>query len=413
MRISAARDGGSARLELVGRLDREWAEHLSTALQDFVGDGVRSLDIDFTGVTYISSAGAEVLAHWQEELSLLRGDVRLVSITPLVQECLAVAGWDSLVQPDAGVGRRSAELRRSSWHSSQSLTAAGHYEISAASPAGTLTCRVLGDATRLQEASLGPAGCSTVGLPGNTFGLGIGAIGGDYADCHEQFGELVTAAGCVAHFPGQGARRPDYLVGAAARPPQAVLASGLLCEGAFSGLIRFSTRPESEAVPITELATTCLDAAGGQVAGIVIIAETAGLCGARLRRSPAVGSSPLRFELPGLRDWLSFASERTGAMTTTLIAGVVARRPPGRLAAQLRPMGRMGRLQGHLHAAVFSYCPLPQRTVELADLLRGIFTGHRLLDVLHLVWDDRAEGAVAESSFARGVGWMAPITQVT
>ena len=70
------------------------------------------------------------------------------------------------------------------------------------------------------------------------------------------------------------------------------------------------------------------------------------------------------------------------------------------------------RLFGHFHAAVFSYRPLPQRTVELGALVRGLFANHELRDVLHLLWDDRGEAGVGESAFVRGVGWIAPITQI-
>ncbi len=72
-----------------------------------------------------------------------------------------------------------------------------------------------------------------------------------------------------------------------------------------------------------------------------------------------------------------------------------------------------GNLYGHFHAAVFSYRPLPQRTVELGVLARGLFKDHQLRDVLHLVWDDRDEDGVAESTLVRGVGWVAPITLVS
>ena len=63
MKIDAAREGGSARLQLEGRLDREWAEHLSDTLEELLQDGVRSLSIDFSGVTYVSSAATRVLAR--------------------------------------------------------------------------------------------------------------------------------------------------------------------------------------------------------------------------------------------------------------------------------------------------------------------------------------------------------------
>jgi len=121
----------------------------------------------------------------------------------------------------------------------------------------------------------------------------------------------------------------------------------------------------------------------------------------------------MQLELPAVREWLSFAPERTYAMTTTLIAGVAARAPKGPLAAHLRPLGFMGQLYGHFHAAVFSYQPLPQRTVELGDLLRGLFENHQLRDVLHLVWDDRGETGVGESALVRGVAWIAPVTQIS
>ena len=80
--------------------------------------------------------------------------------------------------------------------------------------------------------------------------------------------------------------------------------------------------------------------------------------------------------------------------------------------SHLRPLGITGKLFGHFHAAVFSYHPLPQRTVELAALTRGLFANHQLRDVLHLLWDDRGEAGVGESALVRGVGWVAPITQI-
>jgi len=412
VRIGTARDGGSARLELVGRLDREWAEHLSNTLQDLIGDGVRSVDIDLGGVTYVSTAGTEVLARWLEELALLRGEVRLVSVTPAVREWFAVAGWASLLEPEAGVGRRSGELRRSYWHSRESLAASGQYEMSACSPQGTLTCRLVGDPSRLVEAPSGPGDCATIDLPTDTFGLGLGAIGAGWDECHERFGELVSVAGSVAYFPSDGARKPDYLVSRGSTAPRVVLASGMTCEGGFSELIRFAASPDSDAIPLSELAAVSLEAAGGRLAGLVIVGETAGLCGARLRRSPGVGTTPVRFEASSVREWLSFAPERTCAMTTTLIAGVVARKPDGPIAAHLRLLGASGRLYGHFHAAVFSYRPLPQRTVELSGLLRGLFENHQLKDVLHLLWDDRGDAGVGESALVRGVGWVAPITQL-
>jgi anti-anti-sigma factor len=410
MKIDAARDGGAAVLRLGGRLDREAAEHLSNTLEDLLRDGVRSLTIDLATVTYVSSAATKVFARWQQELAGLRGEVQLTAMPPALRETLAIAGWDSRVEGPGG----AADLRLSSWQLQSGSARSGVYQMSSRVPDGALSCHLHGEPNQLARAPFEPGDCGVVAFPATAFGLGVGAIGGSYEECHQRLGELIAVAGCLAYFPSDGARMADYLVGEGPVAPRAVLASGLSCEGEFSKLVRFSAQPEAGTVPLSELAAVCLEAAGGKVAGLVIAAETAGLCGARLRRSPAAhGASAVQFEVPAVREWLSFAPERTYAMTTTLIAGVAARGSKGPLAAHLRPLGFMGQLYGHFHAAVFSYQPLPQRTVELGQLLRGLFQNHQLRDVLHLVWDDRGETGVGESALVRGVAWVSPITQIS
>jgi anti-anti-sigma factor len=410
MEIEAVRDGGAVHLRLGGRLDREWAGHLSTTLEELLRDGVRSLRIDLSTVTYISSAAAEVLARCEQEVAALRGEVSLAEISPAVREMLAITGWAPGAEPASAAGR-VVDLRQSSWHLPAVSASAGTYQTSAAVADGRLTCTLHGSPSRLTQAAFAAEDCDVVALPGASFGLGLGAIGRSYAECHEQIGELLAVGGSIATFPGDGARLPDYLLADGTTPPQVVLAAGLTCRGDFAKLVRFSTQPEADAVPLSELVSVCLDAVGGRLAGVVIAGETAGLTGARIRRSPAV-AGPLRFDLPVVRDWLSFAPERTYTLTTSLIAGVVARGATGPIAGHLRPLSLIGRLSGHLHAAVFSYRALPQRTVDLGVLVRGLFRNHQLHDVIHLVWDDRGEAGVAESALVRGVAWVGPISQV-
>lgn len=412
MKIDTIRAGGSATLQLEGRLDREWAEHLSDTLAGLLQEGVRSLTINFSGVTYVSSAATAVLARWRQELAMLRGEVRLRSLAPEVHEVFTAAGWDKGFDVTRSSGSLTAELRRSSWHAQADFARSGLYELSSGAPEGALACRMYGDPNRLSKAPFGPDDCTAVDFPQNTFGIGLGAIGGSHAECHERFGELVAVAGCVAYFPSDGARMADYLIGGGGLTSRAVLATGLTCEGEFAQLLRFSTQPEAEAVPLSELATVALDAAGGKLAGLVIAGETAGMCGVRLRRSPGSTAGPVGFELPAVRDWLSFAPERTYALTTSLIAGIVARAPEGPIAAHLRPLGSAPGLRGHFHALVFSYHPLPQRTVELPALVGGLFANHEVRDVLHLICDDRVGIGVPESALVRGVGWVSPITHL-
>jgi anti-anti-sigma factor len=412
MRIEAARLGGSAHLRLEGRLDREAAERLSDTLEDLLQEGVRSLRLDFSQVTYASSAATRVLTRWYQELAILRGEVQVSALSPAVRELFADVGWQDGIPASTGAGAGPVD-RRSYWHARADFAASGQYEMAAAVSDGAMSCRVMGDPGRIAEGPLQAGDCGEMAFPLSGFSIGVGGIGAGYHECRDRLGELIAVGGAAAYFPSDGARMPDYLLKPPGSSPAGVLASGLVCEGDYSQLVRFSTRPEAEAVPLSELASVALQAVGGRIAGLVVVGETAGLCGVRLRRSPAEPGSPLRFDLPAVRDWLSFAPEPTHAMTTTIIAGVVSSSVKVPCASHLRPHGPTERLFGHFHAAVFSYYPLPQRTVGLDDLVRGLFSNQQLLDVLHLLWDDRADGPVPESALVRGVGWIAPITQFT
>jgi hypothetical protein len=242
------------------------------------------------------------------------------------------------------------------------------------------------------------------------FGLGVGAIGETYEECGPRFGELLAAAGVVTYLPTDGARVPDYLGSLRGHVPRAVVGSALTFAGAFSQLVRFSTGPAASSVPIGELADVCLDAVGADAAGIVMVAESAGLVGAWLRRPPTAPAAVGRFDVPSVRDWLAFTAEPAHAGTTALVVGVVARgaRPP--LAEHLRPMGPTTRVAGHLHAAAFPYQPVPQRTVSVERAAAGLWGPAGARAVLHLLADGRRSAEAAQSRFLRGLAWAAPIT---
>ena len=220
---------------------------------------------------------------------MLRGEVRLTSLAPAVRDAFAVRGWDAHVEGDGPP--RPHDLGLSSWQSAP------------APPPPTASTRCPPPARRrpcvagctVTRASCprwppAPSRLHVVDLPANAFGLGLGAIGGDYAECRERVGELLAVAGCVAYFPSDGARLADYVVGDGTSAPRAVLASGITCEGGFSKLVRFNTQPEASAVPFSELLAVCLEAAGGKAAGLVIAAEAAG----PVRRPPAPRRRPKR-----------------------------------------------------------------------------------------------------------------------
>lgn len=411
MKMAVAHDGGCVVVRLAGRLDGESAEQLSETLDRLLREGQRSVLLDMGAVTYLSSPGTQVLNRMQQEFASLRGELRVGAPSPAVLDALSlaelksklvVAGGDSetIHRMRASTALRAMDLTRDAWRSPISLPFRGSYEVTCRDPGGALACRVYEKPAR------------AVPFPETAFGLGVGALGAATGDCAVRFGELVAAAGAVVYLPTEGGQVPDFDLGLGGRPPTAVLASGLVCDGEFSQLARFSTQPDAEAVPLGELARVCLDAVGGDTVGIVMLAETAGLVGAWLRRSPGAEGAGIVFDVEGIREWLGTTPEPAHEGTTALVVGVASRAPDPALAPALRPLGDAPGLVGHFHAVAFTYRPVPQRTVALRVLVTKLFTQQRVRGLLHLLSDDRGGAGAGESNFRRGLCWAAPVTRV-
>ena len=181
-----------------------------------------------------------------------------------------------------------------------------------------------------------------------------------------------------------------------------------------AAVVRFEAKgePGSASVPLSQIAEACLDQAGGGVVGVVLAGESDGLVGAALRRSPVglpAGLDP--FAHPEVRDWLSLTPEPEHSRSTALVVGVATREAGPALAPFVRPLSGASapELQGHFHAAVVPYRPLPGGAVELAATVSHLFEPGRIETILHLLGDSRPILGAGESTFTRGVIWYVPL----
>jgi len=414
MRISTVHDGLVAVVQMTGRLDGESARHLSDTIEDLLRDGARTIELEMAGVTYVSSAAARVLARRSEDLATLRGSLHVVSPSPAARELLTAAGLASGLIREGGATRISVSSGR---HTQWGLPAVdaqhGTYEVSHYAEGG-VRVRVIGDGRSPLAGPLDPAQGVVIPFPLGAFGLGLGAIADTMEDAAPRIGELLAAEGVIGYLPTDGAQVPDMMVSYANRVPKAVLVSGLVWEGMFTDLVRFSTQPNADEVPLAELAQMCLELAGGEAVAIATVAEVRGIVGASLRVPPT--AIPAGAEL---REYVSFTPEPAHAGSTALIVGVAARTGQGvespllaELGPHLRPLDKSGALLGHLHAAVFPYSPVPQRTVMLPALVGRLFQTLPLRAVLHLVHDPREVDGAGTTSLLRGVCWVARVLGV-
>jgi anti-anti-sigma factor len=408
MEIRRQRIGDVLELEIQGRLDGYWADHLAQSLDDAVREGTRNLRLNLSEVSYLSSAGIRVLVRAHKQLSAIQGSFSVSAPSEAVRSILELTGLMDLLVPAVTPGLKAAPSGARILEKENI-----RFEVISLTPEARLNCRVIGDPAQLLGDRFREEDCRRVEFSKSSFGLGLGAFGSSFADCAGRFGEFLAVGGAVTYLPADGTNVPDYMLAAGNFIPQIEVLYSILCEGNFQMVVHFERKDAGGAAKLGEIVEECLEIAGAETLGIVMIAESAGLIGTALQRSPALRDSETAlFAFPQVRDWLSFVAEPVFTRALTLVVGIAARKAPALLVPLLRPLGQ-SELTGHFHAAAFSYRPLKSREMDLQAATAKLFEAETPQALLHLLNDNREITGAGQSQMAAGTCWMGPISAVT
>lgn len=407
MELTRIRHDEWLELRVTGRLDAYWAEQLDAELGELVRSGEHHLRLHLGEVSFLSSAGIRVLLSYAKQLAQINGSFLGVEPSAPVREVLEMSGLGALLATETATSEPVAVT------SAGREVIAGAVKFSAEGRAAAAPCRLIGDPRRLEGAAFGEGDCSPLRIRPITMAVGIGALGEDYSDCRGRFGEFLSVAGAVACLPTGSEAAPDYMVGTGAYVPTVSVLYAIACEMGDAVAVSFEPAQAGGEINLSELVEVSLDAAGAPACAVVLLAETRGLVGASLKRSPAEGAvAGAPFEHPAVREWLSFTSEPVKQGSLALVAGVAAREATPALADFVRPVTDNPSPVGHFHAAAFSYRALPTGTVDPAALVCEVFETQSLETVLHLLADLRGLHGTGESTFGRGMMWAAPLDLV-
>ena len=79
------------------KLDTGTAPQASQALAGLLEQGARRIVVDFTDVSYVSSAGLRVLLATAKQLRAAGGELRVCALNPAVHEVFEISGFDTLM----------------------------------------------------------------------------------------------------------------------------------------------------------------------------------------------------------------------------------------------------------------------------------------------------------------------------
>ena len=394
MEIVKEKSGNVVHLRLSGRLDNHWSHPLDEALLEIAREGARHVRLDFSNVNYVSSAGAVVLMKHYRDMITMQGSLEISAASERVRNTLRQMGFVEMLLG----GAAAAAARRKTLSIPMPVDSESATFESRVLDAKNAACTLIGAPGR-RDAS------STISIHRDVFALGVGALGANYDECRDLFGEFIAAAGGAAFMPTDGTSTPDYMLSTVGLVPRVEALYAIEFHGSPSHQLRFEANTPDAGVPLSEIVRACTSLAGTPTVGIVMAAEITGLVCARLRRSPA--RDDVRFDFPAVREWMSFTPEREFARFSALMVGLASSSPSPALAPFVRPIS--DDFHGHFHAGVTAFRALPRGKLPVAEIVAAWLQPRSVISVVHLLRDARPVEGAGESEFQRGACWVFPI----
>ncbi|MGA3210402.1 MAG: STAS domain-containing protein [Terriglobales bacterium] len=409
MEIVTRQIGDALEVKVRGRLDNYWTEHMQANLEEAIREGAHSIRLNLSEISFLSSAGIGLLVRFHTKLKNIGGSFVVTSPSDRVKQVLDLCRLSSILLAETvtvAAPVHKTEVRRFS-------SPEASFEVMECAPAAALTLERIGDPGLLKGCRFGPEDCRMVAFPPATFGFGLGAFGNGFEDAQSRFGEFLAVDGSAAYLPTDGTNVPDFMVSSGELVAEMNVLYGLRCEGGFTHLMRFESASADNPITLAGLVRSALEVSGTPAIGMVMVAESAGLVGAALRRSPAAaaGVDGQPFKYPEVRSWMSFSTERLFSRSLALVAGAAAASEFAPLTPLLRPMGAAAYPLGHFHAAAFSYRPLQKGNIDLKATVNSLFETETLQGVLHLLTDNREAAGPQQSEFVRGACWISAMAE--
>ncbi len=398
---------GALELKISGRLDSLSASHLKDDIDASVRKGSHHIRLNMADVSYMSSAGIRSLLAAHKLINGINGTFTVVSPAEQVLALLELSGLAALFEP----GQQAAPRREMSDDGCEEINIGSlSAQLYRLAPARKLKCRLVGDPDKIGKGGWRAGDSVVIPTPGNVFALGVGALGGSFEESRSRFGEFLAIGGTAACLPTDDSRAPDYLLTSGSYVPEVRALYAITGSSEFPDLVRFDAVNKTErGVTMTRLAEAALDISGSNCAAMAVVAESSGLVGAALKRSPALQESNDLFEYPGIRQRLALSAERVHICSSVLVVGIVASDSPVSLCPALRPVNFSGRLNGHFHAAAFPFCAMPHGRIGVDESVGTLFESGVLHGILHLLADEREILGGGESEFARGAMWVGAV----
>lgn len=405
LEIILQKDSEHTELALKGRLDSFGSRTLEDELQNQMKESSYRIVLNFNGVIFLSSAGIRVLIKYFKELKGIGGFLKFIHLPDKINEVVKLAGLQSLFSSDSKrEEKKTTQLDKPKLESER-----GIFQF-IKSDKKEMTIRVSGDPNLINEGGYKEENSTTEVFDGSKYALGLGAIGENFEDCKERFGEYLAVSNAAIYLPTDGTKSADYILRSNKLLPKVSSLYSIVMEGEFGYFLNFDCKEGEQDIPLSEIVTTLFENQNCKALSFVMLAETSGLCGCSLNVSPINENNTNPFLFPSIKENINFTTEPEYSGCLTLTTGII-NRDIEELESYTKPL--LGTdLHAHFHTAVFDFMAIQRNDFDLDRVVEKLLEGSRLKGLLHLLDDDRPHDGIGESTFKRGACWISPVNNV-
>jgi len=306
-------------LKIKGRIDGLSARQLEQALNDIISQGLRKIVANLQEINYISSTGLRVFLKIQKKLHKIDGEIILQKPSSMVLEVLEMTGFNKILQVVSSEKISLNETQADGERQETFQGKNGKLRITAKPLSNEKgNYRIIGSTEKMKTASYGQSDVVEIPPADIEFGLGLAALGNDYAQYKQYFGESLAVYHNLLVYPAREKSAVDAL-------PPGSESFKFLNGVAFSGPFQQICLVEAESgfFDLETFAEWIRQKSRSNLTGVVFLAESKGLWGMNLRKTPIDSPTDNIFARQSIMKWLDFPIEAADFDALVLGAGLV------------------------------------------------------------------------------------------
>jgi anti-anti-sigma factor len=321
-------ENGIKTLNISGRIDGNSAPAIEDEINKQLDESEKVMALNFELVKYMSSAGLRTLLVLQKKLLNAGGELVLYKVAPNIYKILSSSGFDkifrivdqpneisSVFQGDQGTQPAIREINGINFS----------YKKRQASPGRIFP---IGSLSKLRRSEFTESDVVRIKASEIGYGLGLAAAGSDFTDYSDYFGEAAVINRDLFYYPAVERPKTDYMLYSESDEDlEYNFLYGFGFNGMFEYVLNFENQRE-RSVSIEHLLESLLEFTGHDLFGIVILAESDGLMGMHLKKSPVLGNRPDNiddiFSEKNISSWMDFPIEPTDRGSAVIACGVAA-----------------------------------------------------------------------------------------